>query len=320
MVKNINTKIMKNNKLIILKRLFLLVVITLITTSCYDDFVENEFDFTAVYLPQPTIDRTFIMGEGMQIGVGVVLAGRLVNTEDVEIDFSLDESLLDPGSALPTNYYSLVDGEGNPANNKIIIPAGKTQGFVYVKADSINFLNDPISLGNNYALGFTLDNVVKADSILANLKSTKITFTYINQLYGNYIQKGQFIKTSLIDDPSTPDVDETGMSETIAYPEAISDPLEFTMVSPNSLVSDGIADLRGSDRKFNIIVADDNSITIETATGGVTVVDDGSSSYNPETREMKLNYSFEFNNFSYKVTQDLEFRNREVDGVNQFQI
>lgn len=299
---------MKNNKLRSISKLLVLVVMALSITSCYEDFVENEFDYTSVYLPQPTIDRTFIMGEGMQIGVGVVLGGRLVNTEDVEVTFSLDETLLDPGSALPTSYYSLVDAEGNPANNKIIIPAGKTQGFVYVKADSIPFLNDPVSLGNNYALGFTLDNVVKADSILVDYKSTKITFSYINQLYGNYIQKGQFIK----DDGTT--------VETIEYPGGITDDLELTMASPNTLVYDGLADLRGADKKLNIIVADDNSITIETATGGVTIVDDGGSSYNPTTREVILNYSFDFNGASYKASDVLEFRNRIVDGVNQFDL
>jgi hypothetical protein len=318
MVKKLNRKIMKNKKINSVSKLLVLLFIALSISSCYEDFVENEFDYTAVYLPKPTIDRTFIMGEGMRIGVGVVLGGRLENTEDVEVTFSLDESILDPGSALPESYYSLVDSDGNPANNKIIIPAGKTQGFVYVKADSINLLNDPISLGNNYALGFTLDNVIKADSILADFKSTKITFSYINQLYGNYIQKGQYIKTAL-DDPSTA-IDESGDPETILYPGGITDILEFTMVSPNSLVNDGIADLRGADKKLNIVVADDNSITIETASGGVTVVDEGSSSYNPETRELKLNYSFEFNFFSYEVTEVLEFRNRVVDGVNQFQL
>ena len=141
--------IMKNNKLKFISKLLALALVTLNIVSCegYEDFVENEFEYTAVYLPQPTIDRTFIMGEGMQIGVGVVLGGRLHNNEDVEVTFSLDESLLDPGSALPESYYELVDKDGNPANNKITIPAGKTQGFVYVKADSIQFLNDPISLG-----------------------------------------------------------------------------------------------------------------------------------------------------------------------------
>ena len=251
---------MKNNKLRSISKLLVLVVIALSITSCYEDFVENEFDFTSVYLPKETIDRTFIMGEGMQIGVGVVLGGRLDNTEDVEVTFSLDESLLDPGSALPESYYELVDSEGNPANNKITIPAGKTQGFVYVKADSIKFLNDPISLGNNYALGFTLDNVVKADSILVDYKSTKITFTYINQLYGNYVQTGQFIKTV------------GGVAETIDYPGGITDVLELTMVSPNTLVYDGLADLRGADKKLNLTLAADNSITASTATGGVTIV------------------------------------------------
>jgi hypothetical protein len=308
MVKSLNIKNMNKNKLRAISKLLVLAVIVMSITSCYDDFVENEFDFTSVYFPKEKIDRTFIMGEGMQIGVGVVLGGRLDNTEDVEITFSLDDSLLDPGEELPASYYDLVDSEGNPANNKIIIPAGETQGFVYVKADSINLLNDPTSLGNNYALGFTLDNVVKADSILVNLKSTKITFTYINQLYGNYIQKGQFIKTV------------GGVDETIEYPGGVSDGLELTMVSPNTLVYDGLADLRGADKKLNIIIADDNSITIETATGGVTIVDDGSSSYNPSTREVILNYSFDFNGASYKANDVLEFRNRIVDGVNQFDL
>jgi hypothetical protein len=307
MVTNLNRKIMKN----ILKpitKLLVLVVIALSITSCYDDFVQNEFEYTSVYLPKPTIDRTFIMGEGMQIGVGVVLGGRLMNTEDVEVTFSLDESLLDPGSALPASYYSLVDGEGNPANNKIIIPAGKTQGFVYVKADSIQFLNDPVSLGNNYALGFRLDNVVKADSILVDYKTTKITFTYINQLYGNYVQKGQFIK----DDGTT--------VETIDYPGAITDALALTMASPTTLIYDGLADLRGADKKLQITVAADNTITIQTATGGVVVTDDTGSFYNPVTRVVTLNYSFDFNGSSYKAKDVLEFRNRFVDGVNQFDL
>ncbi|MDO5973473.1 BT_3987 domain-containing protein [Flavivirga jejuensis] len=300
---------MKNNKLRSISKLLMLAIVALSAVSCYDDFVENEFDYTSVYLPQPTIDRTFIMGEGMQIGVGVVLGGRLSNTENVEVTFSLDDAIVtDAGrSILPSDYYELVDNNGNPANNKIVIPAGKTQGFVYVKADSINFLADPVSLGNNYALGFQLDNVVKADSILSDLSSSMITFSYINQLYGNYVQKGQ--------------VEKTGTTNgTFVYPGGITDILELTMESPNTLVYSGIADLRGADKKLNVIVADDNTITIETATGGVTVVDDGGSFYDPLTREVTLNYSFDFNGVSYKATDILEFRNRVVDGVNQFDL
>ena len=73
-------------------------------------------------------------------------------------------------------------------------------------------------------------------------------------------------------------------------------------------------------KKFNIIIADDNSITIDTAAGGIAVTDDGGSFYNPETREITLNYSFDFNGTSYVARDVLEFRNRVVDGVNQFNI
>lgn len=313
---------MKKNKIKYISKLLVLSILVLSTVSCYDDFVENEFEFTSVYLPLETIDRTFIMEEGLQIGVGVVLGGRLQNNEDVIVEFSLDESLLaTDDTKLPDDYYTLLDSEGNPADNKIIIPAGKTQGFVYVKADSIKVLEDPLSLGHNYALGFTLNNVINADSILIDplstkFKSTKIRFSYINQLYGNYIQTGQFVKTP-VDDPLTTE-DESLNAETIDYPGGITDVLELTMETPNTLVYDGLADLRGADKKLNLTIDyTDNSITIESATGGVTVTNDGGSSYDPVTREIKLNYSFEFNGFTYKASDILEFRNRIVDGVNQ---
>lgn len=307
---------MRNNKLRSISKIFILALTALSTVSCYDDFVENEFDFTSVYLPQPTIDRTFIMGEGMQIGVGVVLGGRLNNDKDVQVTFSLDETVLGTSTKLPDNYYTLVDADGNPSDNTITVPAGKTQGFVYVKADSTNFLNDALSLGGNYALGFTLGTVTNADSVLVNLQSTKITFTYINQLFGNYIQKGEFEKTP-IDDVLTPE-DESLNSETINYPGAITDVLELTMLSPTSLEYDGLADLRGVDKKLKINLLPDNTITIESADGGIAVTDDGGSSYNPDTREVILNYSFNFNNVDYVASDVLTFRNREVDGVNQF--
>lgn len=301
---------MKNNRIKALAEIMVLIIIIgcSVTSCSYGDFIENEFDYTAVYFPKPQIDRTFIIGEGMQIGVGVVLGGRLSNTENVEVTFSLNNDLVtDAGlTVLPSNHYQLVDANGNPADNKIIIPAGKVQGFVYVKADSSSFLADPVSLGNNYALGFQLENLVKADSILSEFESTMITFSYINGLYGNYVQTGQVVKT------------EGELAETIVYQGGITDVLELSMESPNTLICNGMADLSGADKKMQITIANDNSITIKTTDGGLAVTDDGGSYYDPSTQQLMLNYSFDFNGASYKASDILEFRNRVVDGVNQF--
>lgn len=285
----------------------LVVVVGLMATSCsYEDFVENEFDFTAVYLPKPIIDRTFIINEGLQIGVGVVLGGRLSNTENVEVTFSLDDALV-TGSGqtiLPANYYELVDSDGNPANNKIIIPAGKVQGFVYVKANE-NYLADPLSLGNHYALGFKLDNVVKADSILADFKTTVIRFSYINKLFGNYIQNGKYTKTT------------AGTTETINYPGGITDELAFATTSVNTATYNGLANLRGADKMLQVTIDADDKITIQSIAGGLTVTDDGGSFYDSTKRQVSLNYSFTFNGTTFKCNDVLNFRNRVIDGVNQ---
>ncbi|KGL58904.1 DUF1735 domain-containing protein [Polaribacter sp. Hel1_85] len=291
----------------------------LLLTSCYEDAFQENFDYTSVYLAHETIDRTFIIGEGMQIGVGVTLGGTINNTKDIEVTFSLDDDLVTNAgkSVLLNNYYELVDSEGNPANNKIIIPAGKVQGFVYVKANEDEFLADSESLNHNYALGFTLESVINADIILTDpedeestkYKSSVISFSYINQLYGNYVQTGQYTTTI------------GGVDETSQYSGGITDvdALELTMISPTTVECNGVANLRNSDTKMNIVLGDDNTITLETAAGGVTIVDDGST-YNPETRELTLNYSFESDGISYKATDVLEFRNRVVDGVNQIGI
>ncbi|NJB83121.1 hypothetical protein [Wenyingzhuangia aestuarii] len=83
---------------------------------------------------------------------------------------------------------------------------------------------------------------------------------------------------------------------------------------------DGIANLRGANDKMNFVIAEDNTITIESVAGAVVVTDDGGSFFNPETRTITLNYSFESNGTTYVANDVLEFRNRVVDGVNQIGI
>ena len=301
---------MKTIKFKVLTPIFAaLILVGSVFTSCgYDDFVENEFDYTAVYFPYETIARTFITDEGMRIGVGVVLGGVLSNTQDVDVTFSLsaDTTVTNAGlQVLPEEYYSLVDADGNPVTDMITIPAGSVQGFVYVQAEADSFLADPLALGNNYALSFQLESVVNADSVLTDFSSTLITFSYINQLYGYYTQGGQYIKT-----------DATG-SVTVEYPGNIVDVVLMEMKSPNTMKTTSYS--TAYDAEMNIVLADDNTVSIMGADALSTITDDGGSYYDPSTRTLYLNYSYiSIDGSTYQATDELLFRNREVDGVNQY--
>lgn len=292
--------------------LLLAILIASLLASCsYDDFVENEFEYTAVYFPKDTIARTFIMEEGMRIGVGIVLGGRLSNDRDVEVTFSLDPSLVTDAAytVMPAEYYTLEGLDGEPITNTITIPKGKVQGFVYVKADSSAFLSDISSLGHNYALGFQLEEVIGADSILADMTTTIISFSYINQLFGYYVQLGQINRTEN-GDPIDP----------VIYPGGIDDVLQLTMYAPDTLIVNGIGVSRGGNHKMKIAVRADNSIDIASIPGAIAVTDDGGSRFIRAEREIILNYSFEQNGIIHTARDTLEFRNRVVDGVNQFDI
>jgi hypothetical protein len=278
-------------------------------SSCgYDDFLENEYDYTAVYLAHDTISRSFIMGEGMRIGVGVTLGGVLSNTKDVEVTFSMATDSLDADpnlAVLPSEYYDLVDADGNTITDLVItIPAGSVQGFVYVQADSAALLADSLSLGYNYALPFKLESVVNADSILEDYQSTVITFTYINQLYGYFVQYGSYTKSD-------------GVTDTVVeYPGGIDDVVFLEMKSPTTMKTTSYSDI--NDAEMNITLADDNTITITSADESSPIIDNGGSYYDSTTRTIMLNYSFDFNGYTYTATDELLFRNRVVDGVNQY--
>ena len=300
---------MKINKFKAITQIMVVFIVAgLAFTSCgYDDFVDNEFDYTAVYFPEGTLARSFIMEEGMQIGVGVVLGGRLSNTEDVEVSFSLSDDTVVTNAGftvLPDSLYDLVDADGNAVTDKIVIPAGAVQGFVYLKANREAFLANPLTLGNNYALSFELESVVNADSILAEFSSRLFTFSYINKLYGYYTQGGQYVKT-----------DAQG-SETVDYPGGIDDVVLMEMKSPTTMKTTSYSTAYSAE--MNIVLADDNTVSIMGVDALSTITDDGASYYAPSTRTLFLNYSYISNGVTYKATDELLFRNRVVDGVNQY--
>lgn len=291
----------------------LISALIIFTTSCkkYDDFVENEFDYTTVYFPYGEIDRTFRIDEGMYIKVGVVLGGILSSKEDVTVKLSLDTNLVNSSgyTVLPDNLYTL---QGIGTDSTFTVLAGEIQGFVTVKADSASFLSDPMALGHQYALGFKITDVTGADSILENKSNTVITFSYINQLFGNYFQDGVATRKKVSDGSSM---------DPVTYSADIQRPVELTMLGPNTVLSNALGDFRFgggfNDVQMELTLNNNDGISIAGVSGKAPVTDNGGSVFNRADREIILNYSFTLNDVIYNAKDTLKFRNRIVDGVNQ---
>ena len=233
-----------------MKKILMVLMLAAALVSCYKEYVED-WDYDGIYFPYQVNTRTFVVGEGMKIAVGVDLAGVMANTKDRQVVFTRDKSLLAPGLALmkkateqyvkdavspvttllplPANYYTLSD------TSKIVIKAGNHMGSVTVTIDSTLFLNDPLTLFANYAIPFKLLST-DADTILPAKSTAVIGLKYENMLFGNYWHGGV-----------TTVKNATGATvQTIAYYTAINQPenkiWKLKTVASNALVTNGYSD------------------------------------------------------------------------------
>lgn len=311
-----------------MKKIYFLLALVMLV-SCYDDYIED-FDYNAVYFAQQTNVRTFVVGEGMQIKVGVALGGVRENTFNREVGFILDNNLLtneilttmktgvshikDYVSTvpellpLPADYFILSN------NSKMIIPKGDHKGVITVKADSAKFLADAKTLVANYALPFYITES-DTDSILSAKRYSVIGLRYENMLFGNYWHGG----VTVVKDASG------NVVETIKYYTAIPSPeskvMKLQTVAPHSLVTNRISDGAGSFK----ITLDGNNIQVSQADGSnIEVLPDGESKFNRakllQDRKIYLKYKYDnADGTTSYATDTLTFRNRIRDGVNEWQ-
>lgn len=309
----------------LIRKFHLLISVALVfIIGCkYDDFVENEFDFTSVYFAKQEMTRTVVTDEWMEIGVGVMLGGKLKNEMQEETTIQLKDELIDPAAntRLPDNYFTLVGQDGNPTS-KITIPAGSHQGFIYVQLNE-NFLNDKKALEHEYALGFEIIES-SADSILAEKSETVVAFKYVNTYYGNYYREGETerypnggtaVDTTFSYDRNT---DNNAAWELITVSR---DTVNAAWSNPSGIIPD-ISLVVGESKEVKIIIRNVDPAGTQPGTI-LSFTDDGGSSYDPESRTFTLNYSYSFidhqaNIQKYKVKDKLAFRNRVIDGVNQW--
>ncbi|TDH23505.1 DUF1735 domain-containing protein [Segetibacter sp. 3557_3] len=219
---------MKNNRISI----GLVVVLISMLSACMknDEIIHPDFDFQTIYFGTQFPIRTVELGEDLFIDntldnqrkvlVNVTTGGVRENKKDIVTSFVVDTSLCsrlffpaDKGGnkilPLPANYYQL-------ASNQITIPKGSFLGGVEVQLTDA-FFEDPLTIGNNYALPLVLSDVKGADSVLRGIPSVATpnrsidanwtikprdfvlySLKYVNVWHGNYLRRGTDVITGSV--------------------------------------------------------------------------------------------------------------------------
>lgn len=313
-----------------MKKLLIIFFLPLIMVSCYEDYIKD-YEYASVYFPFQTNVRTFVVGEGMTVKVGVVLGGVMENLKERQVDFILDNNLIVSKDALtsmnnglpyikeataglaaleplPSGYFTMSDA------GKIVIKSGMHTGTITIKADSAAFLSDPKTAKAQYVLPFLITNA-DADSINTSKGYSIIGLRYENMLFGNWYHGG----VTTVKDAGG------NVINTINYytslPQADNLVWSLQTVAPDALVTSGISNNTGS---FKLTLSGNNIIVSKADGSAVDVQPDGASTFNRsrllQDRKIVLSYKYDNGDGTTSHAQDtLTFRNRIRDGVNEWQ-
>lgn len=310
---------------------FLFLIATFI--SCYDDYIKD-FDINGVYFSYQLDVRTFVVGEGMEVQVGVALAGTTSNSKDRTVGYQIDNSLVNASiltamkgglsyiknavapvtelKQLPSNYFTVSD------NSKFVIKKGENSGAITVRPDSIKFLNDAATLVATYVLPLRITNA-DTDTILVSKNYSVIGLKYENMLFGNYWHGGVTVEKNAQGNT----VKTTNYFTSIPSPD--SKAWALTTVEPFSLVTNGFSDIASTAKPQFKITLNGGNITVSSVAGATYQVQtDGISTYNQakllQNRRIFLSYKYQIASGNWCYAKDtLTFRNRFRDGVNEWQ-
>jgi hypothetical protein len=314
-----------------MKKIIAFLIISVSLLSCYDEYIVD-FDYNSVSFPYQVNVRTFVVGEGMKIEIGVALGGVRENNMDRNVDFRIDNSLITPEILekmkseaahiqdnvkelstllpLPANYYTLSN------SSRMVIKKGQHMGSVVMKADSAAFLADPATINAAYVLPLYITDA-DADTILESKRFAVIGVQYENMLFGKYWHGG----SALVNRPNKPD---TTVNYFTTVPQVETRVWDLKTTGPNSLYANGYLD-QVTARQEMMLTLNGSSITVSTSAGSTWEIQpEGTSSYNRpkllQDRKIYLKYSFinTANGYTYHCTDTLTFRNRIRDGVNEW--
>lgn len=315
-----------------MKKILFISFITLLMTSCYEDYVKD-YDYSGIYFANQINTRTVVVGEGMKIEVGAALAGVMENKQDRVVVYDIDNALIDASVLeamksssssyikeavegvdelryMPEDYYSI-------SNDVIVIPKGDHLGKVTLKVDSLKFVNDPLTLKANYAIPFKITRA-DADTVLLSKSTMVLGLKYENMLFGNYWHGGITVVKN-----ASGEVVETKRYYT-QIPQADNQVWSLTTVAPTTLVTNKIGDGEVAGVMKLTLNHKDGTIQVSSDDPSLEVSNDGECVFNKakllQDRKIFLKYSFRNpdGTTSY-ATDTLTFRNRIRDGINEWQ-
>ncbi|WP_158293180.1 DUF1735 domain-containing protein [Tamlana fucoidanivorans] len=293
------------------------MLLVLMAFSCdpYDDYKVDTVGFKAVYFPNKDFiektGRSIISGEGLEFKIGAYIGGVKENTQDEEVLFEIDETLLDGTgyTLMPSNYYTL----GN--ENRITIPKGEYLGLLPVKFDSLAIANDELFKDLNYALPLRMVES-SVDSILEGMGDIVIPVKLINTYEGNFYQIGsvkEFFTVTKVLDTAYVYGDYGDLTSNISI-------RNLSSIMMDTVKVDGVANRTGDNYSMKLKVnPEDNSVTIiPDPSSDYQVEENGFSLWDPVKRVFTLKYKYTYEDKDFEVEETLTFRNRIRDGQNEW--
>lgn len=318
-------------------------------TSCENqDISFDDFEYQTVYFANQYPVRTIELGDDMFVDnsidnehkfeIKATIGGLYTNKQNVEIDYVVDETLLEnlyfgegaKGQILPmpANYYQL-------ASEKLVIPMDATSGGVVVQLTDA-FFADPLALANNYVIPLVMKSVQGADSILqgealvpdpvrvidSNWSIKPRDFVlyavkYVNPWHGNYLRRG-----------ADQIADANGAATTSVRRQQYVENDEVVKISTNSLTAATlpltIKDNAGKTVNFNLTLNfnEDGTCAVSGSTSAYEVSGTGKFVKDGEKKSMGgydrnalyLDYSVDFKtlNLKYATKDTLVVRDRAV--------
>lgn len=286
------------------KKLILALGITLSLFSCKFDDEEVTYGTTSVYIVNQDYNRNLVVGEGLELKVGVALGGLMSNNETRSVNYVVAPELVTATTqvVMPESYYTLGDKQA------IFIPEGELKGYLSVKLDSAAFLADPKALTGEYILPVRLTTSGNIEKVNDEKNYIRVSVSYFAKQHGNY----QYHGTTTSSDGSSVHYENKAIETNSFRLLKTAGPRTLQMVADPT----GDTDPAKNTFSLNVEVATHGGgeVTITPVSGAAIQVEPaGTSTYDEKSKTFYLNYRYDNNGLTHTAADTLVFRNRIRD-------